>query len=247
MPEAAAPAAESDIQIGTVRLREHLLNHAELLFRRALTTAPGDPTATRLLGVTLFKMGRVDEGVALLRTATEQDQVPPVAWSDLATALQRQGDAEGAAHAYARAAVQPDAGIPIDLGFSTERAIHEFKIVDYPYRSIVRYGAGRPPHRELDELIGSGRDTYRTFLSEMGQIHEDFAKIPLGGAYETKTPFWLNAWFPPLDGMALTQMLRGTNPDRFVEIGSGVSTKFAPCGRSIRSAHQADLDRPTAP
>lgn len=62
MPEAAAaPAAESDIQIGAVRLREHLLNHAELLFRRALTTAPGHPTATRLLGVTLFKMGRADD------------------------------------------------------------------------------------------------------------------------------------------------------------------------------------------
>ena len=86
MPEAAA---ESDIQIGAVRLREHLLNHAELLFRRALTTAPGHPTATRLLGVTLFKMGRADEGLTLLRAATEQDEAPPAAWSDLATALQR--------------------------------------------------------------------------------------------------------------------------------------------------------------
>ena len=228
MPEAAAaPAAESDIQIGAVRLREHLLNHAELLFRRALTTAPGHPTATRLLGVTLFKMGRADEGLTLLRAATEQDEAPPAAWSDLATALQRHGDAEGAAQAYARAASQAGTHIPVDLGFSSERAVHEFKVVDYPYRSVVRYGAGRPPHRELDELIGSGRDAYRTFLSDMGQIQEDFAKIPLGGTYETRTPFWLNAWFPPLDGMVLTQMLRGTNPDRFVEIGSGVSTKFA--------------------
>ena len=186
MPEVSAA---NDVQIGAVRLREHLLNHAELLFRRALAAVPGHPTATRLLGITLFKMGQVDEGLALLRAATEQGTVEPAAWSDLATALQRQGDAEGAAQIYARVAQQPGARIPADLGFSSERAVHEFKVVDYPYRSIVRYGAGRPPHRELDELIGSGRDRYRTFLSDMGQIQEDFAKVPLGGAYETKTPF----------------------------------------------------------
>jgi hypothetical protein len=220
-------AVRKDIEIGTIRLKEHLLNHAELLFRRALATAPGEPTATRLLGITLYKMGRIDEGMALLRRAAEQPLAAPGVWSDLATALQRQGDADGAAQAFARTTGRPDAGPPADLSFSSERAVHEFKVVDYPYRSIVRYGAGRPPHRELDQLIGAGRDRYRTFLSDMGQIQADFAKVPLGGGYETTTPFWLNAWFPPLDGMALTQMLRENNPARFVEIGSGVSTKFA--------------------
>ena len=225
MPEALTTA--KDIEIGAIRLREHLLNHAELLFRRALAATPDDPTATRLLGITLYKMNRFDEGLALLRRATQQEAAPPAAWSDLATALQRQGDADGAALAYARATGRAGAPPPADLGFLSERAVHEFKVVDYPYRSVVRYGAGRPPHRELQDLIGSGRDRYRTFLSDMAQIQGDFAQVPLGGDYGTTMPFWLNAWFPPLDGMALTQMLREHNPARFVEIGSGVSTKFA--------------------
>ena len=49
-----APTIEQDLTIGTTRLREHLLNHAELLFRRVLATSPEHPVATRLLGVTLF-------------------------------------------------------------------------------------------------------------------------------------------------------------------------------------------------
>jgi predicted O-methyltransferase YrrM len=113
------------------------------------------------------------------------------------------------------------------LAFSTERAVHEFKTIDYPYRSSVRYGAGRPPHPQLAELIGSGRDRYAALLAEMGEIQEDFARLPLGGAPDAPEPFWLNPWFPPLDGMVLTQMLRSADPARFVEIGSGVSTKFA--------------------
>ena len=44
---------------------------------------------------------------------------------------------------------------------------------------------------------------------------------------QTSTPFWLNAWFSPLDAIALTGLLKAHNPARMVEIGSGVSTKYA--------------------
>ncbi len=224
---ALAPTAERDLKIGVTRLREHLLNHAELLFRRVLSTAPDHPAAQRFLGVTLYKLGRHDEGLTLIRASVELEPEAAGGWMDLATALQRLGDGPGAAQAYARATGGAVGETPSDLAFWSERAAHEFTVVDYPYRSTVRYGSGRPPHRELAELIGKGRERYRAFLTGMGEIQADFAKLPLGGSYETTTPFWLNAWFPPLDGMALTQMLRATNPARFLEIGSGVSTKFA--------------------
>jgi hypothetical protein len=56
---------------------------------------------------------------------------------------------------------------------------------------------------------------------------ENFAGIPTEGDYNSTEPFWLNTWFPPLDAMALQSFLRDTNPRLFIEIGSGMSTKFS--------------------
>ena len=199
------PARQRDLDIGQVRLREHFLNHAELLFERVLEAAPDHPAALRFLGVARFKLGRQDEGIALLRKAADAD---PAARDDLAAALARRQAPDAAA-------------------FASETGAHAFKVVDYPYRAAVRYGGGRPAHAGLAALIGAGRDRYGAMLDEMAALHADFCEIPTGGRYEDAEPFWLNAWFPPLDAMALTHLLRKTNPGRFVEIGSGVSTKFA--------------------
>ncbi|MDP3853862.1 class I SAM-dependent methyltransferase [Phenylobacterium sp.] len=192
-------ALDQQLAIGVTRLREHMLNHAELIFRRILDADPEHLQAGRYLGVTLVKLGRRDEALPLLQAAAARD---PQARADLDAALN---------------------GGP----FATDQGEHAFKVIDYPYRSTVRYGSGRPPHRELAALIGAGAPRYGQFLDRLGEIAGDFDDIPLGGAYETPTPFWLNAWFPPLDGMVLTQMLRAHDPARFLEIGSGVSTKFA--------------------
>lgn len=197
---ALAPPQERDLQIGVQRLREHFLNHAELLFQRVLAAAPGHPQATRYLGVAAHKMGRREEGLALLRAAAAGGD-PHIA-ADLEAAL---------------------SGAP----FSTDSASRQVKVVDYDYRPSVRYGSGRPPHPQLQELIGAGRGRYRDLLSEFAAIAGDFADVAAGGSYESASPFWLNGWFPPLDAMILTLMLRRGDPARFVEVGSGVSTKFA--------------------
>lgn len=42
-----------------------------------------------------------------------------------------------------------------------------------------------------------------------------------------RAPFWLNTWLPPLDAMALMGMLAERRPKHYLEIGSGMSTKFA--------------------
>jgi hypothetical protein len=216
---------DRELMIGVVRLREHWLNHAELIFRRLLAASPGHAPAKRYLGVTLFKLGRSEEGLALLREAVEVEPEVAEAWLDLTVALQRMDEAEQAAEAYARAGGSGPP--PPHMGFATERGVFPFKVVDYSYESKVRYGSGRPPHPELAERIGGGRERYRALLRAMGEIQADFAEVPLGGGSDSPDPFWLNSWFPPLDAMALTQMLRSGDPLRFVEIGSGVSTKFA--------------------
>jgi len=232
MPDTASPGPhDAQFRQGLAWLQDHLLNHAEITFRRILAAEPGHVQALRLHGIALYKLGRRDEGIAALATAAEQETGNPRAWADLAVALRDAGRAEAAGEAYARALAAQSPGVrapPLaDLVFCTEAAAHDFKIVDYPYRAEIRYGAGRPPHAELARLIGQGRDRYRGFLSDLGEIQPDFADIPMGGTYETAAPFWLNAWFSPLDAMALTGMLRAHNPARLVEIGSGVSTKYA--------------------
>jgi tetratricopeptide (TPR) repeat protein len=232
MPDSAAPdPVEAQVRQGLGWLRDHLLNHAEITLRRVLAAAPEHAQARRLYGIALYKLGRRDEGIAAIAAGAEREAANARAWADLAVALRDDGRGEAAAIAYARALAAQSAGAsapPLaELVFCTEIATHDFKVVDYPYRAEIRYGAGRPAHPELVELIGGGRDRYRDFLTELGELQPDFADIPTGGTYETATPFWLNAWFSPLDAIALTGMLRAHNPARLVEIGSGVSTKYA--------------------
>jgi len=230
MGEGADPH-EAKVRQGQAWLQDHLLNHAEGVLAEVLAAAPGHATARRLRGIALYKLGRRDAAIAEIAASAAQTPDNPRAWGDLAVALRDEGQAEAAETAYARAVAAQAAGAPApplaELVFCTERAQHDFKVVDYPYRAEIRYGAGRPPHPELAALIGAGRDRYEAFLASLEPLMQDFAKVPLGGTYADPTPFWLNAWFPPLDAMALTGLLRTHDPVRFLEIGSGVSTKFA--------------------
>lgn len=222
------PLHEQHLRIGETRLREHLLNHAELIFLRVLEASPGHPRAIRLLGVTLCKLGRGEEGIDRLSAATGLEPASAEAWSDLAVALRDHGQAERAAAAHAQAAViRPGLAPLAEQAFETETAHRDFKMSDYAYRAEIRHGAGRPPHPELSVLIGAGRERYRDFVTGLGEMQTDFAEVPLGGDPARPEPFWMNAWFPVLDAMALTGMLRRHNPVRFLEIGSGVSTKYA--------------------
>lgn len=228
------PALEEDLRIGQGRLRGHMLNLAELIFRRVLAKAPENVTALRLLGVTLHKLGQSDGAITHLRAATEVAPELQISWWDLAVVLRDLGQGAEAAEALARAnglkGRDPGAvSLPplATLTLSDDRAIRKVTVVDYPYEMAIRYGAGRPSHPELSERIGQGRDRYAAFIDELGDIQSQLADIPLGGSYEDSKPFWLNSWFPALDGMALTQMLRRHAPKRFMEIGSGMSTKFA--------------------
>jgi hypothetical protein len=230
----ASDGLAARIDLGVARLQEHLLNHAELIFLGVLAEAPDNVLVQRLLGVTLFKLGRRDEGVAKLVVAAEAEPANPRGWSDLAVALRDAGHAEAADLAYRRAAsawtasggegsILPLAG----QAFGSDLARYDFTLVDYGYRAEARYGGGRPPHPELDALIGAGRARYGEIIAALGEMQSDFAQLPLGGSYESNDPFWLNAWFPALDAMALTGMLHAHDPARFVEIGSGMSTKYA--------------------
>lgn len=222
---------EQKLVVGFDRLRCHLLNLAELIFLDVLKTAPDDGTALRLLGVTRCKMGWPREGVESLRAAAEREPGSEVIWNDLAVALREAGEPGGEAARERAQALRDATLIPLapleTLAFGHERAIHRFELVDYPYVAGIRHGAGRPPHPELTAILETGRGRYEALIDEMGALKDYFAGVPLSLAEESVEPVWLNTWFSGLDAMALTAMLKRHNPARFVEIGSGVSTKFA--------------------
>jgi len=61
-----------------------------------------------------------------------------------------------------------------------------------------------------------------------------FADIPFDAPEESLEPHWNNAWLPILDGMSIYAAVADYAPRRFIEVGSGNSTKFA--ARAIRDA-----------
>jgi hypothetical protein len=53
------------------------------------------------------------------------------------------------------------------------------------------------------------------------------ASVPMEGEAEAGTPYWRNGWFENLDPISLMGMLLIKRPEKYFEIGSGNSTKFA--------------------
>src|SRR5688572_23299137 len=103
--------------------------------------------ALRLLGVTCCRLGRVQEGMAWLRAASERAPEVEVIWSDLAVALRDAGDAGGEEARTRAIALRDPAALPLsplaDLTFASDRAAHPFELGDYSYTATIRHGAGR--------------------------------------------------------------------------------------------------------
>ena len=110
---------------------------------------------------------------------------------------------------------------------STDRLIE----LDYPAAPRVRYGWEAPPHPKLQTLLSAGEDRYRDHLLSFLLFLDTIATIPLRTDRHDE-PHWANEWFPAFDAISLYRFLAMRRPRRFIEIGSGNSTKFA--RRAIR-------------
>jgi hypothetical protein len=119
----------------------------------------------------------------------------------------------------------PDPGASNPLGFS-----HTI-FVDYPVEPRPRFGPGKP-HPRLHRLLEGGIAEYRRWLARIVAHREDLVRIPVAPTGDETEPCWQNGWLPALDGMALYTILAETDPARYVEVGSGHSTRFA--RRAIR-------------
>jgi hypothetical protein len=223
----------NELELARMCLQGHMLNHAEILLLRLLAREPEHPATLHLLAITRFKLGRQEEAIALMRRVAEGQGVAAF-WFDLAVALRdsgRRAESETAHReglAALAAGTQGNAAPALDAqAFSIESGEHAFKLAGDDYRAQPRYGGGRPPHPGLARIIGAGHARYAALIDASAQLQADFAALPIEGDDAATVPYWLNTWFPPLDAMMLQIMLATRRPKLLVEVGSGMSTKFA--------------------
>jgi hypothetical protein len=97
----------------------------------------------------------------------------------------------------------------------------------YPVDPGFRWGYGKPPHPQITDKFEQRRADFSSLLSEFSKSREVQASVPLDGDPDSIIPFWKNQYFGFLDGAVLMAMLICKAPVRYLEIGSGNSTKFA--------------------
>jgi hypothetical protein len=99
-------------------------------------------------------------------------------------------------------------------------------VTEYPAEAQPRWGWDRPAHPALDRRFAVDRDEYRRVLDACAAYLDGLRAIPrvpgLNGA-----PTWHNDFFGGLDAVALYHFLVDRRPARYVEVGSGHSTRFA--------------------
>jgi len=100
--------------------------------------------------------------------------------------------------------------------------------LEYKVKLKPRYGHGLKAHPELLTIIEANRDTYKTLLKKALTNKKLIWEIQ-DSKKETDPakPVWNNGFLPGLDVIGIYAMLARFKPKRYIEIGSGNSTKVA--------------------
>jgi hypothetical protein len=100
--------------------------------------------------------------------------------------------------------------------------------LDYHVHATPRYGFGKPPHGQLAEIINRNRKEYADFIDFAITLSDEIQLIKSSDKEkEVNLPTWNNGFLPGLDIIAIYAMLAKYNPKKYIEVGSGNSTKVA--------------------
>lgn len=99
-------------------------------------------------------------------------------------------------------------------------------ILDYAVDPVCRPISKSITGRKLIALINEATPRIDSVMQTMFALDwpKNLSKNVVEGSID---PYWINGWFPPIDGLSLSAILKQHNPATFLEIGSGNSTKFA--------------------
>ncbi len=100
--------------------------------------------------------------------------------------------------------------------------------MEYKVDFKPRYGHGKPPHEELYSIIDAQRRSYEQLIDKALTYKEQIWSIKDSGQEKDPTqPAWNNDFLPGLDIIGIYTMLAEFKPRRYIEVGSGNSTKVA--------------------
>jgi hypothetical protein len=99
-------------------------------------------------------------------------------------------------------------------------------ITDYPYHPRKRPIEDAAAGKRLAMRLRAEENCYATALHDIARHVDSLGRIPRAQD-GPKAPFWANNWFPPFDGAVLYGLIAERSPRRFIEVGSGNSTRFA--------------------
>lgn len=100
--------------------------------------------------------------------------------------------------------------------------------LDYKVDFKPRYGHEKPAHPELLRIIDANRDNYKELILK-SLSHKDSIWTIQDSKKETDPikPTWNNGFLPGLDIIGIYTLLTEFKPQKYIEIGSGNSTKVA--------------------
>lgn len=100
--------------------------------------------------------------------------------------------------------------------------------MDYPVDMRPRYGHGLPPHEGLYSIVNENRDQYKSTITKALTYSENLQGIKKSDSEkDPQAPVYNNGFLPGLDIVAIYTMLAEHRPKKYLEIGSGNSTKVA--------------------
>ena len=97
--------------------------------------------------------------------------------------------------------------------------------IKYPVDPIPRYGYGKAPHSHLTKLFECEIEDIKKNIEKLKKYSPYLKSIPVKSDNPYQ-PYWDNPWFSNLDGVVLYGLIASQKPQRYIEIGSGFSTKF---------------------
>src|SRR5690606_26978715 len=100
--------------------------------------------------------------------------------------------------------------------------------LEYKVNFKPRYGHGKPAHKDLYSIIDANRDKYRDLIDK-ALSHKDKIWTIKDSSKETDSnkPSWNNGFLPGLDIIGIYTLISEYKPKKYIEIGSGNSTKVA--------------------